>query len=346
MTTYRLGSRGEEVRTVQERLRALELYLGPVDGVFGGGTAAAVRRFQASRRLEVDGAVGPATWQALVGDPPASEPLSARPIAYRCLALTGAFETGAGIPDCFAGISGDFDGQGISLGVCQWNFGQGSVQPLLQEMLDGHAAEARAIFGDDLPVLAAALASPHADQMAFARSLQHPVRHFVYEPWRGMFRALGRTRAFQDIQVAHASRLFQAAGRLAAELGVGSERAVALLFDIVVQNGSISALVKARIQADVAALPATLAGDALEVEKLRIIANRRAEASNPIWVEDVRARKLCCANGGGAVHGIAYDLEEQFGIGLRPAAARGRARAAARARPLGRPPARKARARR
>jgi hypothetical protein len=49
---------------------------------------------------------------------------------------------------------------------------------------------------------------------------------------------------------------------------------------------------------------------------MRIVANRRAEASNPRWVEDVRARKICCANGGGRVHGIPYDLEKQFGIRL------------------------------
>ena len=49
---------------------------------------------------------------------------------------------------------------------------------------------------------------------------------------------------------------------------------------------------------------------------MRIVANRRAEAANPAWVEDVRARKLCIANGYGVVHGIPYDLEGQFGIGL------------------------------
>jgi len=31
----------------------------------------------------------------------------------------------------------------------------------------------------------------------------------------------------------------------------------------------------------------------------------------------VRARKLCIANGGGVVHGINFDLDGQFGIGLR-----------------------------
>ncbi len=53
--------------------------------------------------------------------------------------------------------------------------------------------------------------------------------------------------------------------------------------------------------------------------KLRIVANRRAEAANPQWIEDVRTRKLCIANGEGTVHGRFYNLEDQFGIGLQAA---------------------------
>lgn len=63
------------------------------------------------------------------------------------LAITGDFET---FGDPFAGVSGDFDGMGISCGVLQWNIGQGSLQPLVKGC--GRAAVTAAMprFGEAL----------------------------------------------------------------------------------------------------------------------------------------------------------------------------------------------------
>jgi hypothetical protein len=229
--------------------------------------------------------------------------------------LTGAFETGTGFPECFCGISGDFDGQGISFGVLQWNFGQGSLQPMLQDMLSQHESVAKSVFGGHLDVLKQALGAEPSELLAFARSVQHPVTHAVFEPWRGFAKALGRTPEFQAIQTQKASSLFRKAIELCGEYDLKSERAAALMFDIVVQNGSISNTVRALIRNDYNSLPSELAETQREVRRMEIVANRRAEASHPRWVDDVRARKLCIARGKGKVHGIQYDIEEQFGIG-------------------------------
>lgn len=59
------GMRGEDVRWVQERLRWWGYYKGPVDGIFGRRTTAAVLYFQRKNGLRVDGVVGPETWAAL-----------------------------------------------------------------------------------------------------------------------------------------------------------------------------------------------------------------------------------------------------------------------------------------
>jgi hypothetical protein len=94
---------------------------------------------------------------------------------------------------------------------------------------------------------------------------------------------------------------------------------VALMFDIRVQNGSISAATEASIRADYGAIPADAAPMDIELARLQSIANRRAEAANPQFVEDVRRRKLAIANGAGTVHGMVYDLGRQFGIRLQDA---------------------------
>ena len=137
----------------------------------------------------------------------------------------------------------------------------------------------------------------------------------MFEPWKGFFRALGRTSEFEAIQVEHADRIRRQAEAMCRDFEILSERALALMFDICVQNGSISRATAARIRADFASVRV---GDpaAREVFKLRAIANRRAEAANARFVEDVRARKLTIANGQGVVHNVRYDLEQQFGISL------------------------------
>ncbi len=61
----RPGAQGEWVVRLQEALDALGLDPGPVDGQMGPMTQEAVRSFQASHNLTVDGVVGRETWQAL-----------------------------------------------------------------------------------------------------------------------------------------------------------------------------------------------------------------------------------------------------------------------------------------
>lgn len=63
--TVRRGSRGAYVTYLQEKLTSKLYQVGTIDGIFGGATEQAVREFQQENGLEVDGIVGPATWQAV-----------------------------------------------------------------------------------------------------------------------------------------------------------------------------------------------------------------------------------------------------------------------------------------
>lgn len=65
--TLRRGSRGSSVIELQQRLITLGFTPGTVDGIFGSHTDSAVRAFQRSRRITVDGIVGPQTWSHLYG---------------------------------------------------------------------------------------------------------------------------------------------------------------------------------------------------------------------------------------------------------------------------------------
>lgn len=62
---YKKGSSGATVSEIQTRLRAWGYYSGAVDGVYGSGTEKAVRHFQRSNGLSVDGQCGSQTLAAL-----------------------------------------------------------------------------------------------------------------------------------------------------------------------------------------------------------------------------------------------------------------------------------------
>ena len=59
------GSRGEEVRQIQTKLKRWGYYNGNVDGIYGTQTLNAVKYFQRKNGLTVDGIAGPATLKAM-----------------------------------------------------------------------------------------------------------------------------------------------------------------------------------------------------------------------------------------------------------------------------------------
>lgn len=59
------GSRGEEVRTIQTKLKRWGYYKGNVDGIYGSQTLEAVKYFQRKNGLTVDGIAGTKTLQAM-----------------------------------------------------------------------------------------------------------------------------------------------------------------------------------------------------------------------------------------------------------------------------------------
>ncbi|MDU6307819.1 MAG: spore cortex-lytic enzyme [Clostridium sp.] len=64
-TLSRVGSRGDEVKQIQTKLKNWGYYKGNVDGIFGEQTKQAVISFQKKNKLTADGVAGPQTLKAM-----------------------------------------------------------------------------------------------------------------------------------------------------------------------------------------------------------------------------------------------------------------------------------------
>lgn len=64
-TLSKYGSRGNEVVQIQTKLKAMGLYTGQIDGIYGSQTQSAVIAFQKRKGLAADGIAGPKTLSAL-----------------------------------------------------------------------------------------------------------------------------------------------------------------------------------------------------------------------------------------------------------------------------------------
>jgi peptidoglycan hydrolase-like protein with peptidoglycan-binding domain len=328
MFIYQAGMKGPETGRIQQRLIELGRLAGTTTDSFDDRTTAAVHEFQTAARLQADGRVGDGTWHALLGEPHAPCPgLMGADLLPRCIAVTGVFETSTPPPDCYAGVTGNFDGMGISFGVLQQNIGSKSLQPMLRRVKNEHPALIASIFGStDGDEIAGIIrldektAAGFERQMDWARGLNDQ-NNRITEPWRRNFRTLGGTPEYIAIQRDAAEELFNRALGACREFGLTSERAVAVLFDVMTQNGGIPIECARNIRDRLSGLPATPEGGPHEVAVLEIIAVERAKFSRPEFQDDVRSRKLSLAHGEGTVHGDFFDLDGQYGIGLRPATA-------------------------
>ncbi len=107
------GSTDPAVRDLQEALKALGQNPGPIDGVFGAQTDAAVRAFQQASGIAVDGVVGTITWRN-IDNTDLSEPelrngstgLPVRRLQSRMSAFQS--EPDGGFPYATGGVDGRF----------------------------------------------------------------------------------------------------------------------------------------------------------------------------------------------------------------------------------------------
>ena len=82
---------GNDVTQVQKKLKDLGYYNDSIDGSFGPNTEIAVKSYQSVMNLEIDGSVGPATWNSLFNSNTVNGATSeyTRPLFYTTPVITG-----------------------------------------------------------------------------------------------------------------------------------------------------------------------------------------------------------------------------------------------------------------
>lgn len=358
--SIRFGSAGEWVERAQRALQTRGFDFLAADGQFGRDMLRAVIAFQRNEFgvNSADGVVGPNTAGALglswdpvslggtaaaaarpQADPPrADAPAAGLPAEWlkAATAVTPGFEVSG---DPYRGVSGDFDGMGLSCGALQWNIGQNSLQPMVRAL--GEAAVVAAMPSRGAEMWRAANAPVH-DGLGIVREWQQAAR---LEPaTKAELRALMGSPAMrkeQDARIAAVgARAFRLATRWAEAAGRGAatRREFLWFFDLVTQNGSLEGIGYGEVAGfldrsgagradDVICdfLSATGgasghardahanaqawrgAADAGKVELLALSYLRSGTAS-PKWRHVVLNRKGSIAMGGGRVNGTAFDF--------------------------------------
>jgi hypothetical protein len=153
------------------------------------------------------------------------------------VAITPGFEVQG---DPYEGVSGDFDDMGISCGALQWNIGQGSLQPMVQNLGKTFVTTIMPTFGNEMWT---ACNSPIAKGLRIVRGWQPNGR--LKQSARNELTALmgsKEMRAEQDAKIDKvAANAFSLANEWAkAEGRQGpSKRMFCWFFDLVTQNGGL-----------------------------------------------------------------------------------------------------------
>ena len=88
-----------------------------------------------------------------------------------CVKVSGGFENGGGAH--YSTVAGNFDGQGLSVGILQWNAGQGTLQILLQKIGKSMGwEEAQSYFKSDIQQLSI---------LKSAEAIQFCLDHYIEE---------------------------------------------------------------------------------------------------------------------------------------------------------------------
>jgi len=224
-----------------------------------------------------------------------------------CLTLTDSISLALRVSGGYEGrsrldyhaLADDFDGQGTSFGLIQWNFGQGTLGPLLLKMYTKDSFAFARCFPEGTKYEVITNALIHSDrtaQMEWARELLAKNR----SAWAKLFRALGDVAEFQEIQL-HEAAGFHANVKTCIEamrnfsfslMERVSIQSYVALYDLCVQQGGLDKrLTLQHIEERIRSTP-----PASQEDLLKICVQERAKTASSRWVADCMSRRMGIIN--------------------------------------------------
>lgn len=248
----------------------------------------------------------------LNASPAKANPTGANPVAghalitledaqEKALQITTVFEGGKSMN--YQAVSGNFDGQGISFGLIQWNFGQNTLGPILKKMLDADQASFAACFpaNADYDTLKKALNDRDQDaEYDWALDFQKK------PGWKAVFGKIGSVAAFNKIQREQAAAQYHPKvvtaiteiRGLAADLMAKVElRSYASLFDLCVQQHGIDKITKVgkhHVNVGLEAIKTRVNNEkpSSQLELMKIVVTERGRMASHKWAADCVSRRM------------------------------------------------------
>jgi len=204
---------------------------------------------------------------------------------------TGFFEG----DDGYSNISGNFDGQGISFGILQYNFGQETLQPILRAYYNGKEEDLIYCFGQNKSdtLKNVVFNCSTTEQISWGDSISTSNGNVKTE-WSTPFKALGKLSACISLQRSYASSYVDRAAYLAKKCGISSTQGYACLFDFSVVKWGLGSLLD---------YTEVKNSGTAELTKLNKFASK-------ITNIDVKNRFVAIKDGSGYVHGKNYDISD------------------------------------
>jgi hypothetical protein len=209
------------------------------------------------------------------------------------LRISGGYE-GRSMLDYHA-LADDFDQQGTSFGLIQWNFGQGTLGPALLKMFNGDNITFSKCFPNntDYATLINALTQSDKEaQLAWAREIVRTNR----AGWKQAFNNLGSVPKFQEIQLREAASYHTNVQRCIKDMRAISPSLMKeidaltyiTLYDLCVQQGGLEKGntlidIKNRVRTET---PLT------QKHLLQICVQERAKSASGRWAADCMSRRM------------------------------------------------------